>query len=113
MSSSNAQLVRFEPLRSIAFGDISGTYAAVGSAFSDAVRMLIIDNLTNATLTISFDGTNDHMVIPASSGRVLDYSSNRSGQANYFLQKTGTQVYAKGTPGSGALYISVIYAASN
>lgn len=111
--SLNGQRVTFEPLRSLAFGSISGAYAAIGTGFNNAARLILIDNLTNANVTISFDGINDHMVVAAMSGRVLDYGSNRVGQVNQLEQSEGTVVYVKGAPGSGSVYVSVIYASTH
>lgn len=114
--SLDGQRIRFEPLRSIAFGSISGAYAAIGTPFAHAARCIIIDNLTNANMTISFDGVNDHMIIVATSSRIIDYASNRVGPVDQLEQAIQTQVYVKqtsGAPGSGNVYVSVIYAASN
>lgn len=111
--SLNGQRVRFEPLRSLAFGSISGAYAAVGTGFSNAARMLMVDNLTDSTITVSFDGVTDHMIIASMSGKIIDYGSNRVGQVNQLEQAQGTVVYVKGTVTSGSVYVSVIYAATN
>jgi hypothetical protein len=115
MSSSNASLARFEPLRSIAFGSISGTYAAIGTAFAFAARVLIINNLTNANITISFDGINDHLAIASSTSMILDVCSDRGSNANILVIPAGTVVYVKqtsGAPTSGSVYVSVMYAQS-
>ena|ERR1700685_870883 len=111
--SLRGQRIRYEPLRSLAFGDISGTYAAVGDPFGNAVRMIMIDNLTDANITISFDGINDHLIIASSSGRVLDYATNRVGPVDQLEQSEGTIVYVKGDPSVGSIYVSVVYAAYN
>lgn len=111
--SSNAQIVRFEPLRSLAFGSISGTYAAIGSATTDACRLIGIDNLTNATVTISFDGVNDHTVLAATSGKVFDLATNRVDPTGYLALPSNTTVYVKGSPGSGSVYVTIMYASTN
>jgi hypothetical protein len=111
--SLRGQRIRYEPLRSLAFGSISGTYAAVGTPFDNAVRLLMIDNLTDANLTISFDGINDHLIIASSSGRVIDYATNRVGPVDQLEQAEGTILYVKGDPSVGSIYVAVVYAASN
>lgn len=111
--SLRGQRIRYEPLRSLAFGSISGTYAAVGTGFDNAARMLMIDNLTDANLTLSFDGVHDHLIIASSSGRIIDYATNRVGPVDQLEQAEGTILYVKGAPSVGSIYLSVIYAASN
>lgn len=113
MSSNNAQLVRFEALRSLGFASVSGTYAAVGTAFLNACRILQLDNLSNANVIVSFDGINDHLVVAGSSGKVLDFSANKVLPAGFLAMPAGTIVYIKqetGAPTSGSFYVSVMYA---
>ncbi len=115
MSSSNAQIARFETLRSLAFGSISGTYAAIGSAFLNASRSLDIENLSDVTMTFSMDGVNDHFVIPAQAGKILDFSSNRGANANLLVVPANTVVYVKQTSGAasmGSVYVTNIYASN-
>ncbi len=103
--------VAFEPLRSAAFGSISGTYFGIGAEFSHPLRMMIVENLTNATLVFSFDGVNDHFVLPADAPIIMDFSSNKT-IANGFYISEGERLYVKevGTPSSGSVYVSAIYA---
>lgn len=111
-----AQRLRYDTLRSIAFGSVTSSYAAVGSAFTHAVRVLNIDNLTDANILVSFDGTNNHTVIPSGSGKVFDYATNRVGPVDQLEQAVGTQVYVKresGAPTGGNVYVTVLYAAHN
>lgn len=112
MASSNAVLIKYEELRSLAFGSISGAYAGVGSPFANPVRMICLDNLTDEDLVVSFNGTTNHTPVPARSGRVLDYCSNTSMQSGVAEQQVGTRVYVKaigGAPTSGSFYVTVIY----
>lgn len=114
--SLRGQLIRYEPIRSLAFGSVSGAYAKIGTPFSNAVRCIMIDNFMNANLTISFDGVNDHLVIFSSSSKIIDYASNRVGPVDQLEQPINTQVYVKqtsGAPSSGSVYVSVIYASPN
>lgn len=101
--------LRADPLRSLAFGSISGTYAAIGTPFSHPVRIMIAQNLTDVTLTYSFDSVNDHFVLPAGGQMIVDVSSDEF-QGNGFLISINTQMYVKGSPGSGSVYISAFYA---
>jgi hypothetical protein len=112
---NNAQIVRFEALRSLAFGSISGTYAAIGSALTHACRMIGIDNLTDVNVTISFNGSTDHTVIPPGSGKIFDFSTNRAEPVGFLELPSNTTVYAKqtsGAPSSGSVYVTVMYAST-
>lgn len=114
--SLSGQRVRFETLRTVAFGGISGTYAALGSPLLHGARLIILDNLTNDDLLISFDGTNDHMVLVSTSAKIIDFASNKVGPVGQLELSKGTQVYVKqlsGAPTAGSVYLSVIYAAAN
>lgn len=112
----NAIRVRFEPLRSLAFGSISGTYAAIGTALANASHLIKVDNLSDVTLTISFDGVNDHFIIPTQAGTILDLSSDRVDPAGKLFLSAGTIVYVKQTatgPSTGSVYVSTMYASIN
>lgn len=114
--SLNGQRARFDTLRSLAFGSISGTYAAVGTAFGQAVRILKIDNLTDANMIFSFDGTTNHTIAPMQSGCVFDFATNKVGPVNQLEQPIGTRVYVKqesSAATSGSVYVTIVYASSN
>lgn len=114
--SLNGQRVRYDALRSLAFGSISGTYAAIGTAFTQSVRIIKIDNLTDANMLFSFDGVINHTVVPTMSGSVFDYGTNRVGPVDQLEQPIGTTIYVKqesGAASSGSVYVTIIYASSN
>lgn len=106
--SSLAIRCEFEDLRTLAFGAISGTYAGVGSPFSHAVRLLFIVNETDVGLTVSFNGVNDQLYIPASGFFLFDVTANKSLGQGLFITE-GKRVYVKGSPTSGSVYVSVAY----
>jgi len=98
-----------EPLRSLAFGSISGTYAAIGTALAHPAHMILFQNQTNATVTISMDGINDHFTLLANGYFVLDISGNKAASSYGFYISKGTIFYVKGTVGSGNVQVSVFY----
>jgi hypothetical protein len=107
-------VARFETLRSVAFGGISGTYAPIGAAFTTNIRIFCITNQTNGDLFISLSGTTDHMFIPANSFRLYDLSTNAppiSQNDNFELAQL-TRFYVKQStaPTSGSVYLEAIYA---
>lgn len=113
MANANAMRIEYEPLRSIGFASIGSVYARVGTPFDNPARMICLDNISDENLYISFDGVNDHTIVPAGSGRVFDYCSNKSTQSGLSEQAVGTQVYTKfisGPPTDGGLFVTVIYA---
>lgn len=114
--SSLSVRIRYEPLRSLAFGGISGAYAAVGTSFANPVRILKITNTTDANLLISFDGVTDRDIIAANTIEVLDYGSNKADTGGQLDQSTGDRVYVKQAGGAatgGSVYVTVIYASAS
>lgn len=106
----SAQRVAFEPRRSIAFGSISGTYAAVGTPFSNSIRMLKVENETDVSIDISYDGSTDHDRVAASSAFIYDFVSNTPTERGTWEFPKGLQIYVKGAPTSGSVYVIVMYA---
>ena len=105
--------VRYEPLRSIAFGAISGVYASVGLPFSNPVRILKVTNLTNANILVSLNGIDDHDVVTANGFFLYDYASNKAQAAGLLEQPQGDRIYVKaesGVPTLGNLYVTIVYA---
>lgn len=98
-----------ETLRTLAFGAIGAGYTALGTPFIHPIRLFLIQNTTDVLITVSFDGANDHMVIPSNSFILLDISSNRDSAAEEWYFAQGTQISIKGAPTSGSVYLSVFY----
>ena len=109
MSNSLAVRLYPEPLRTLAFGSISGTYAAIGSALLNPSRILYIVNTTDVLLTFSFDGVNDHFVIPSQSYILLDVTANTSIQGSFINIAQGQKIYVQGSPSSGSVYLSTFF----
>lgn len=100
----------FDPIREIAFGSISGTYAAIGSGLTQHARIVKITNGTNAPMYISTDGVNDEDKIPANGFVLYDFSTNRIRDDGLFIP-IGTIFYVKQdtAPTSGSVWVTVIY----
>lgn len=98
----------FEELREIAFGDITSSYQAVGTATTVPVRILAIQSSMDTDMYISFDGTTDQLRVFAGSGKVFDLMANKVTEDGLFLPK-GTTFYVKEAtpPSSGVLAIEV------
>jgi hypothetical protein len=89
---------------------LSGTYQAINSTpFQAACFRIAIYNTTNAAVDISFDGTTDNDVVPATSFIVIDAQTNSQPNANTALFMNGLVVYVKGASGAGDIYVSGYY----
>ena len=113
MASATAQRIKFEELRSLAFGSITGPYVGVGAPFANPVRLLKVTNLTDADLVISFNGITDQDIVSAHGGFVYDYASNKMDPANHLEQPVGDRIYVRvltTLPTDGGVFVTVIYA---
>lgn len=115
MATSNSVLIRYENLRSLAFGSIGAAYVGVGAAFDNPIRILKVNNRTNADLLISFNGIDDMDFIGANSAYVYDFTANKSDPGGLAEQPAGVRFYVKqasGAPTSGSIYVTAIYVRS-
>lgn len=106
---------QLEPLRSLAFGSISGTYAAVGDPFDYPSRIICFTNLTEGDMLFSRDGVTDELVVSAGGFKLFDIQTNHKPvNEDAFVFPVGTQWYVKQltAPVSGSVYIETVYAAS-
>lgn len=105
--------LRADALRSLAFGGIGAAFAVVGSVFSEPIRIMMLQNLTDVDVIFSFTGNTDHVIVPAGGFLLLDITTNQWEGAGWFIQAQ-TQMYVKqasGAPTSGSVYISAFFAA--
>ena len=106
--SSLSTVILPDVLRSINSASFTGNYQAVGTPLPQSMRVVKFTNVSSVTVTISWDGVNDHEILPANSFVLIDISGNRENSGTFEVQK-GTQFYAKGSAGSGLMYISCYY----
>ena len=105
--------VRFEPLRSLAFGSISGTYSGVGLPFANPVRILKFSNETDASILVSINGVDDHDIVAGNGFCLYDFTTNKSDAGGLLEQPQGDRIYVKAEsslPTLGNFYVTVIYA---
>lgn len=107
---------RFNPetVRSLGSGLIVAGYTKIGTAFSSPVRILFVQNLTDANLMFSFDGVNDHFPLPSNGFLLLDVTANKTLEHGFFISE-GWLVYVKqlGAPMSGTVYVSAFSGATS
>jgi hypothetical protein len=113
MSIKTVQITA-EPLRSLAYTDISSSYAAVGSGLAYPSPLYAIQNQTDADITWSWDGVTDMGFLPANGGHIiLDISTNRDDYQTQFVVGQGIVLYVVAystTPTLGSVYVTSLYA---
>lgn len=105
------QTVSLDPVRTLAFGGISGTYAVVGSALAHPVRLICFTNNTNGDVFFSVDGSTNQLFVAAGSFKLFDLCTNRTNVQQGWMFAKNTQFYVKQStaPTSGAVYIECLW----
>lgn len=98
------QRISWETLRSIDSSTLTGVYQAVGTPFANPSYICKMVNNSTVLVTISIDGINDIDVLPASSFWLYDESKGGTISSAPSLPE-GTQIYVKGTAGTGLIYL--------
>lgn len=91
----SSQVVRLDGLRSLAGGSLSGTYQAIGTAFTHQMRILKIVNNTTSDVILSFDGINDNDIVPAGGFVLYDGNTNKNLPDSRYIFQPNTTIYAK------------------
>jgi hypothetical protein len=101
----------FDSIRSLAFGGISGAYAAVGSPTTVLTRAICFSNDTLGAMLFTNDNTKDKIFVKAGSFKLFDVQSNMNAQFDdKYVFPIGTQWYVKqlAAPTSGSVYIEIL-----
>ena len=110
------QVARWDALRSLAFGSITGSYTAIGTGLTHISRILDVANSTDVDLLLSFNGTTDNIIMLAGpSQKLFDIATNGGGGTGIeeFRLEIGTQIYVKHNgvaPTRGGIWIGFTYA---
>lgn len=109
-----AALADFDELRSLAFGGISGSYAAVGSPTTKLTTGVCFTNDTEGSVVFTNDVTKDKIFVKAGSFKLWDVQTNMNQRDDdRYVFPIGTQWYVKqlAAPVSGSVYVEgLIYA---
>jgi hypothetical protein len=97
-----------DAIRSIDSATFTGSYQAVGTKLTYPTRIVKFTNNSTVLVTVSWNGTSDHEILPAGSFLLLDVSSDRE-TSGIFEIGANTQFYVKGSAGTGSFYISTYY----
>lgn len=102
--------MKWEEMRILAFGSISGSYTSVGNQTDPSVHLFKIVNNTDKLLLFSWNATTNHMAVPAGSALVIDINANKS--TNHLFLGSNETLYVKhegSAPTVGNLYFSTMY----
>ena len=106
-----SNIVRFSPMRSLAFGSIGAAYAELGTPFDHEMRVLHFINNTDGDIFISFDGINDNAFAPANSFILYDLTSDQdTGEHFRYQRRTQIQIKYSTAPTEGDFYLVSVYA---
>lgn len=101
----------FEVLRSRDSATFTGSYQTLGTPLANPSVLLKFVNNSTSLVTVSYDGVNDHDISPSSSFYLYDFGSDAQSvsgdQRLSFAQ--GTQIYVKGSAGTGSVYAITVY----
>ena len=97
-------------LSSMLSSAVSPAYAALNSrGFAEAPFFIRVINASNAAITLSYNGVDDHEYVPANSVFELPSQTNAQPNAQVALFPKNTVVYVKGAGGTGTIYLSGYY----
>lgn len=100
----NSTTLDIEPMFSLPAASLSNSFTLIGQPENPSV-MLLIANLTNATIDISKDGVNTHFQLPANTSIIHDIQTNRT--INQPLSfSASTAWYAKGSAAAGQVNVT-------
>lgn len=102
----------FDALRSRAASTFTGSYQTLGAVIANRARLLYLVNNTDQDVTISTDGTADHIFLAAGSFLLLDLAANAIASNGFYIPQ-GTQIYVSGAAGTGTFYLTVLYSERN
>lgn len=109
--SFNEQKARFAPQLTYATAMGDGTYQPFSAALTKNPALIIFDNQSTVTVTISDDGTTDGKTFVTGEAMILDLRTNKLEPPGELTFPVGTQFYAKSIAGTGSFLISLVYAA--
>jgi len=101
MSATN----KLQPVPRLTFNtaSLTGSYQTMAEAgFEDDIVIFQMYNSSSNDVDVSFDGSEDHNIIPAGGLLIIDIQANKEGVRA--AVRKGQQVWLKGTAGAGTCY---------
>lgn len=102
----------WETLRSVDSATFTGVYVALGAQLAHPSYICKLVNNSTVLVTISIDGVTDIDVAPANSFWLYDEGKMGSSAGTPSLPQ-GTQIYVKGSAGTGSVYLVTQYIVVN
>lgn len=97
--------IAWETLRTLDSATLAGAYLAVGTPLIHASYILKLVNNSTVLVTVSVDGATDIDVAPAGSFWLYDEGKYIPGVGLCPAMPAGTQIYVKGSVGTGLIYL--------
>lgn len=98
------------PMTTFLSSSVTGTYAPIiTGGLAHACFSISITNNSTQDITISFDGVNDSDYIPKATIKNIPPLYALIAQTNSAQFPLGTQIYVKGTAGTGDIYVAGYY----
>lgn len=98
-----------ETLRSIDSATFTGMYQAIGVPLAHPGCLVKFVNDSDVSVLISWNGVDDHDVVPTQSFALYDIETNSGDQSRGLSVPQGTQFYVQGAVGTGSVYLTVLY----
>ena len=102
-----------ETVRTLGFAAIGAGFIGIGTTMIRPIRILVLQNITDAILMFSFDGINDHLPLAANTYMILDITANKTISQGFFLAE-GQRIYCRHmgvAPTTGSTYLTTFYGA--
>ncbi len=100
--------ITWEPLRSISSAALTGGYDALGTPLAHPGYIVKMVSTSTTLVTVSIDGSSDIDVCPSNSFWLYDEGKVDQSSAIPSLPAK-TQIFVKGTAGTGTIYLVVQY----
>ena len=98
---------RFEPVREIAFGDLTNSFQRVGDAFSASYYVLFIQNFTDVTVDFSLSFAGTDVTFSLASGGAISTDMFTNG-VQVSQGESAWAKYRDGAPSSGFVQVSAV-----
>jgi hypothetical protein len=109
MASQSAVLYP-NPMQSISSSSITGSYQQIGNKLPFPARLIKVVNDSTKDVIISWDGVTDHDIVIGGGFTLYDIGTNRGNSSPSMDAMQGTALFAKGTAGTGTIYLVSFYA---
>lgn len=101
-------IVIFETIRVRSATTFDGTFQTLGNELNLPLFMMKITNNSNRDCDVSFDGSNQHDIVPAGSFALYDFQTNKQKDNWQFPGHTQVYIRAPGGAGTGNIYLIAI-----